>query len=287
MANENRISVVITADPTGAVTGIRMVGDETEKLTGRTQSLSQRLKSHWAEVSVGIYAAVKAFQSIWGLMEKAAQTDEAMASLDALTRQYGMTAQDLVGKIEQESKGLIGMGAAAKVAGDALMKGLGPGQLAQIASWSVSLSHIRAGTVSTADAFEMLSQSIATGRERGLKALVGIVDLDIAGELVDRVALAHDLHQLLLDEPGGIPFDIELPGKLQRGNVVLGGGHQVHGEEPLGQRRARLVEDGSGPSRRLQPAIRALEQPFRRAIAVRPPGAGTPTARRPHTAPRS
>ena len=105
MANENRISVVITADPTGAVTGIRMVGDETEKLSGRTQSLTQRLKSHWAEVSVGIYAAVKAFQSIWGLMEKAAQTDEAMASLDALTRQYGMTAQDLVGKIEQESKG--------------------------------------------------------------------------------------------------------------------------------------------------------------------------------------
>ena len=178
MANENRISVVITADPTGAVTGIRMVGDETEKLGGRTQSLTQRLKSHWAEVSVGIYAAVRAFQSIWGLMEKAAQTDEAMASLDALTRQYGMTAQDLVGRIEQESKGLIGMGAAAKVAGDALMKGLGPEQLAQIASWSVSLSHIKAGTVSTADAFEMLSQSIATGRERGLKALVGIVDLE-------------------------------------------------------------------------------------------------------------
>jgi hypothetical protein len=178
MANENRISVVITADPTGAVTGIRMVGDETEKITGRTQSLTQRLKSHWAEVSVGIYAAVKAFQSIWGLMEKAAQTDEAMASLDALTRQYGMTAQDLVSKIEQESKGLIGMGAAAKVAGDALMKGLGPDQLTQIASWSVSLSHIRAGTVSTADAFEMLSRSIATGQEQGLKALVGIVDLE-------------------------------------------------------------------------------------------------------------
>src|SRR3990172_11224524 len=113
MANENRISVVITADPTGAITGIRRIGDETEKLSGRTQSLTQRLKSHWAEVSVGIYAAVKAFQSIWGLMEKAAQTDEAMASLDALTRQYGMTAQDLVGKIEQGSRGFIGIGAAA------------------------------------------------------------------------------------------------------------------------------------------------------------------------------
>ncbi|RJP22715.1 MAG: hypothetical protein C4529_05215 [Deltaproteobacteria bacterium] len=192
MANENRISVVITADPTGAVTGIRMVGDETEKLGGRTQSLTQRLKSHWAEVSVGIYAAVRAFQSIWGLMEKAAQTDEAMASLDALTRQYGMTAQDLVGRIEQESKGLIGMGAAAKVAGDALMKGLGPEQLAQIASWSVSLSHIKAGTVSTADAFEMLSQSIATGRERGLKALVGIVDLEAKyGKYADTMSKAE------------------------------------------------------------------------------------------------
>jgi hypothetical protein len=184
MANENRISVVITADPTGAVTGIRMVGT-TEKLPH--VSLTQRLKSH-RRGRLDYAAVVRS--SDMGLMEKAAQMTRRWF-LDALTRNT-MTAQDLVSKIEQESKGLIGMGAAAKVAGDALMKGLGPDQLAQIASWSVSLSHIKAGTVSTADSFEMLSQSIATGRERGLKALVGIVDLEAKyGKYADTMSKAE------------------------------------------------------------------------------------------------
>jgi hypothetical protein len=51
--------------------------------------------------------------------------------------------------------------------------------------------------------------------------LVGIVDLDVASELVDRVALAHDLHQLLLDEPGGVPFDIDLAhGMIDRNDFI-------------------------------------------------------------------
>ena len=178
MANVNKISVVITADPSGAITGMRLAGDETEKFGTRSKSALQLLKENWMAVTAGAYAAYKAFQQIWGLMERAAQIDEAMSSLDALTRQYGMTAQDLVGTIREQSRGLIGMGAAAKTAGDALMKGLNPDQLAHIASWSVSISHIRGGTIKAAESFDMLSSSIATGRERGLKALVGIVDLE-------------------------------------------------------------------------------------------------------------
>ena len=178
MANENRISVVITADPAGAVTGIRMVGDETEKLGGRTQSLTQRLKSHWAEATVAVYAAARAFQEVWDYADKAAKVEQAMSSLDALTRQYGTTAEELTGRISEASRGLIDMHDSARIAGEGILKGLGPDQLTQMASWAVSLSHIKGGAVSAAEAFEMLSQSIATGRERGLKALVGIVDLE-------------------------------------------------------------------------------------------------------------
>jgi Transposase zinc-ribbon domain len=36
--------------------------------------------------------------------------------------------------------------------------------------------------------------------------LVGIVDLYIASKLVDGIALLHHLHQLLLDEPGGVSW---------------------------------------------------------------------------------
>ncbi len=193
MANENKISVVISADPSGAITGIRMVGDETEKLGTRTQSLTQRLQSHWAEVTVGIYAAYAAFQQIWGLMEKAAQIDEAMRTLDALTRQYGMTAQDLVGKIQQASNGLIGMQAAASVANDALLKGFTPEQIASMASWSVTLSHASAGTQSAAEAFKLLETSMTAARERGAVKLLGTaIDLkDQFGAYADTMSKAE------------------------------------------------------------------------------------------------
>ena len=39
-------------------------------------------------------------------------------------------------------------------------------------------------------------------------ALVGIANLGVASELVDQVALAHDLHKLLFDQPDRIPFDV-------------------------------------------------------------------------------
>lgn len=36
-----------------------------------------------------------------------------------------------------------------------------------------------------------------------------------------------NLHQLLLDEPGSVPLDADLTGKLGRGDVVLGPRQQV------------------------------------------------------------
>src|SRR6478735_9034866 len=101
-----------------------------------------------------------------------------------------------------------------------------------------------------------------------LTAEVGVVDLHLAPNLVGGVALAHDLHQLLLDEPGSVPLDAELAGKLERGDVVLGAGEEMDREEPLDQRRARFVEHGAGACRSLHAAGRALENAPRRRIAV-------------------
>ena len=66
---------------------------------------------------------------------------------------------------------------------------------------------------------------------------IGIINLHVAGEFVDRIALAHDLHQLLFDEPGGVPLDAELTRQFKACDVVLGARYEMHGEEPLGERR--------------------------------------------------
>src|SRR5262245_49592990 len=64
--------------------------------------------------------------------------------------------------------------------------------------------------------------------------------------LVAGIALAHDLHKLLLDEPSGVPLHAQLSGELEGGDVVLGARNQVDGQEPFDERGARLVEDRTG-----------------------------------------
>ncbi len=199
MSDENRIHIEITGDPSGAVAATGAVDQANQKLSEGTKSILSGLKGYyetfkknWLEISAGVYAAWKALQQMWDLMERAARIDESMAALDALTRQYGTTAKELTSQIGVASHGLIGMGDAARIAGDALMKGLRPEQITQMASWAVTLEHIKGGAVSASEGFQLLSESIATGRERGLKAMVGIVDLESKyGDLASRMTQAE------------------------------------------------------------------------------------------------
>ncbi len=199
MSDENRIHIEITGDPSGAVAATGAVDHANQKLSEGTKSILSGLKGYyetfkknWLEISAGVYAAWKALQQMWDLMERAARIDESMAALDALTRQYGTTAKELTTQIGVASHGLIGMGDAARIAGDALMKGLRPEQITQMASWAVTLEHIKGGAVSAGEGFQLLSESIATGRERGLKAMVGIVDLESKyGDLASRMTQAE------------------------------------------------------------------------------------------------
>jgi len=199
MADENRIHIEITGDPSGAVAATGAVVQANQQLSDGTKSVLSGLKGYyesfkrnWLEITAGITAAWLALQKMWSFMEKAAQIDESMGALGALTRQYGMTARDMTSQIGVASHGLIGMGDAARIAGDALMKGLRPEQITQMASWAVTLEHIKGGTVSASEGFQLLSESISTGRERGLKALVGIVDLEAKyGDLASRMTQAE------------------------------------------------------------------------------------------------
>ena len=91
-----------------------------------------------------------------------------------------------------------------------------------------------------------------------LTAEVGIVDLDPVAERDLPATLEHHLHQLVLHPPGGVVFDPEVARELQRRQALLALGEREDGEEPLGQREFRAVEDGSGGQRGLVVALMAL-----------------------------
>src|SRR5215831_4366313 len=97
---------------------------------------------------------------------------------------------------------------------------------------------------------------------------IRIIDLDITLEFVAGIALAHDLHKLLLDEPSGVPLHAQLSGELEGGDVVLGARNEVDGQEPLDERGSRLVENCAGSRRGLHATARALEDLPCRRVAV-------------------
>ncbi len=64
---------------------------------------------------------------------------------------------------------------------------------------------------------------------------VDIIDAHVARQRLCGFALTHGLHQLVVQQPGGLPGNADLAAQSQRGNLRLGLGHQIDGQEPLGQ----------------------------------------------------
>ncbi len=79
-----------------------------------------------------------------------------------------------------------------------------------------------------------------------LPADIGIVHLHFAFQAPGRVALDHDLGELVLEGPGGCLRDAEPAPELDAGNAFLGLGREVHGLEPEPQRQLAGREDRSG-----------------------------------------
>ena len=67
---------------------------------------------------------------------------------------------------------------------------------------------------------------------RALATQVGVVYLHSALELAGVLAFAHDLHELVLHEPGGLVANAQVAHEFERGDVVLGLGQQLHRQEP-------------------------------------------------------
>ena len=118
-----------------------------------------------------------------------------------------------------------------------------------------------------------------------LAAPVGIVQLNDASQRLGIIALDHGLHQFVLDQPGGVGVDAQLPVQAQGRDAVLVPwglplvvlGQQVDRQEPDAQRHVGVGarELGAGGQRGLMLAAIALEHRATAQLAV----AGMPAVR--------
>ena len=72
MPNEREIKIVLRADGTAAIAGIRSVGTEVDGLGSRASSFAQSFQKNWASITAGVGAAYLGLQQIWGAMDAAA-----------------------------------------------------------------------------------------------------------------------------------------------------------------------------------------------------------------------
>lgn len=182
MAEGNTTRITILADGSTAIDGIGKVDLAMNRLGQRTGSTFDQMKQNWVAYTAAIYAAAASMQKIFSLMEAAAEHAEKMETLDALTRRYGTTAEGIVGSISDMSHGLIGVGAAANVAADALAKGFSPQQVAQMANVAAVMHKTSSEGMSASEAFKSLEGSITAARERGVVKMMGAT-IDLASSL--------------------------------------------------------------------------------------------------------
>ena len=123
----------------------------------------------------------------------------------------------------------------------------------------------------------------ATFAASALSTPEGIIDLDLAAQGLAVVALAHGLHQLVLDQPGRVVGDPKVTRQGHRREAALALGQQKYGQKPRRQWQLGVREHRIGGQGGLMMASMALNQlpglqsavavvfTLRAAEAVRPP----------------
>ena len=100
---------------------------------------------------------------------------------------------------------------------------------------------VRTDPLRGAEALQTVGDHGGGRRDRALAAKIGVVHLDPAVEQPGVLTPAHDLHELVLHEPGGLVANSQKAHQLECGDVVLGLGQQVDGQEPERQRQLGLL----------------------------------------------
>ncbi|MBM2838801.1 MAG: hypothetical protein HW415_1426, partial [Deltaproteobacteria bacterium] len=206
---DRTISLTIGVNDNGSPI-IKTFKDNTEqafqKLTQKSEFLVDSVKKHWLGLTAAAAAAGLAINRAWALADAAAQYQEQKESINALAWQYNTSADHIISSIQSVSKGLISMSDAADIAGNAMVKGLTPEQIINLAGAAETLSNVTGQKVP--DALRNMTEGLATGRMRGLEAAVGIIDLkDKYGGLVDKmtdVEKAQKTYAIVMERVNGL-----------------------------------------------------------------------------------
>lgn len=160
---------------TGVTDSTRKVADETKKTEFSVAGSLKKMKANWVALSAAAVAAYMVLKKAWNLAEMAAQYEEQKTALNALSAQYGMTADKIISSVRSASRGLISMTDAAAVSAKALMMGLDPAQLVNFMKIVETTTNVTGKSV--AESFEMIVQAAASGNQRMLKQMGIIIDV--------------------------------------------------------------------------------------------------------------
>lgn len=169
--------VISAADETNAAflsarTNIQGIRDDVESATDKISIMQGSYLKAAAVIAGAIYTVKQA----WDLAAPAAQFEEQRIALDNLARQYNTSAGVMLNAIQRAAQGTIAQVDAIAVANRALIMGLNPQQIEFFTAAAERLSGAIGGD--TAQAFEALTQAVATGQQRLLRQLGIIVDLE-------------------------------------------------------------------------------------------------------------
>jgi len=149
-----------------------------EQQFGKQISLLTKLKQHWMGVAIAAYAAMRVIQAGWDLMEKAADYQERINSLDALGKQYGITGSQIITAMQEASRGLLSMKEASDLAASAMNLSLTPYQMIEFTKVAEKLTDVIGGSIP--EAYNKLIVAAASGRLMTLAQMGIIVDLNAA-----------------------------------------------------------------------------------------------------------
>jgi len=170
--------VISAADEFSAITGrfrkeVAGMADDITAVSGTWNSF----QSSWLKAGAVITAAALAAKKAWDLAAPAAQFEEQRIALDNLARQYDTSSYVMINAIQRAAQGTIAQVDAISIANKGLIMGLNPQQLEFFTAAAERLSGAVGGN--TAQAFETLTQAVATGQQRQLRHLGIIVDLEV------------------------------------------------------------------------------------------------------------
>ncbi|MDO8282702.1 MAG: hypothetical protein Q7U10_08820 [Thermodesulfovibrionia bacterium] len=193
---EDGTKQVFSAVREGAKTAFDSVENSAVTSTGKMSSAFDSLKSHWLEVTAGIYAAWETVSKAIELIKLGAGAMQSEESFKNVTKAYGEDADALLAKMEEVSIGAIDSSDLMQRVVKGMQQGLSSDQIVKLLE--VSRSAARVAGTDIASAFDGITNAVANQTMRGLKLYGIMVDQNKAFE--DYAVVLHKSKDALTEQ---------------------------------------------------------------------------------------